>query len=261
MGGRAARLVREGGPRDVDDRRGSDAVERKVGRLQLLVGAGRSPIQGEREPVGRPELAERERGPQGRVDDEPARVDSLRSQGAHEEPPETVVADARDDRRPHAQASESGADVAAEAADESLERLDVLERRARLQRVEVHVTRPRTKASTSFTRRARWRRARLPGAGVGIDHLDQLAEPFRAPPARGGPSDRAGPTADRQIARPARKPEAPPRHAAPSELPKRSWGTPFDRTTQGHGTIAVISRLSRSTSIAAAPRWMGTWAL
>ena len=103
--------------------------------------------------------------------------------------------------------------------------------------------------------------------------------PSRATGARGRPRSRSAPAAsgtessrrssvgssapsvDVQRARPARKPDAPPRHAAATAAGKSSGSTPCERTTHGHGSAASIARARRSSSAGSPRPYSGTWHL
>ena len=100
--------------------------------------------------------------------------------------------------------------------------------------------------------------------GLGRQRRRRFAS--RAPPAgarrrrAGAPRRRAASEAV-QIARPARKPEAPPLQAAAAASSKASGATPLDRTTHGQGVAAVIDRLAFTIVAVSAVPWVGTSAL
>ena len=65
--GAAARLARKTSPGQDQRASAHQLVQRLVGELHLPVGAGRGPVERDRERIGRPQLVERQRGAEGWV--------------------------------------------------------------------------------------------------------------------------------------------------------------------------------------------------
>jgi hypothetical protein len=133
----AARRLRERSAGRIEDPRRRHLLAVEVLRCKLPVRRRRTTVEGDREAVRRPDLAERRRRQPVRIGREEADVHALFGEPPAYEVTVAVGADARDDRSAHAETRETRGHIAGEAADEARKALHLRERRLELVRVEI----------------------------------------------------------------------------------------------------------------------------
>ena len=135
--GAAARLLREPGDGGPEHARGADRVEVELLGTDLEIGRLGLTVEVQREVVGREDLAERDRRGEALDRRDVAVVDAEAAQRVVQELAERVLARARDHGGAAAVAGGGDGDVGRAAAEVLAERLDLAQRDARLQRVDV----------------------------------------------------------------------------------------------------------------------------
>ena len=135
--GAPARFLAQPGPRHPEDARAPDGVQVQFVRFNLKIRRGRETVEVQREVVRREDLAERHRGGQRRHGRHEAVVDAEPAQRVVDVVAERVLAGAADHGRPSAVTCRRDRDVGGAAAEVLAEALDVPQRPAGLQRVDV----------------------------------------------------------------------------------------------------------------------------
>src|SRR5919201_1072951 len=135
--GLLAVLTRQPGSRDDEDWCIGNHIEVEILYRELPVGAGWRPVEEQREPIRRPDFAKDDRRVQRVVGAKPADIDPFTAKKIADERAVTVIAYLADDGGAHPKASQSGADIAGEAAHVADEAALLAERRPRLRRIDI----------------------------------------------------------------------------------------------------------------------------